>query len=359
MTIAERARQEQLERAERDPRRQWGWGVSQMASPEERRAWEALDTQEAIERGEATVADLPEQYGGRPQGTTRRAIRMQSEWDAQQAARLAEEQAIAAREKEMRAMRTEDLKYSILEYDFELKQEDNLFEANQEANRKASEARLAEFSNSLDPTNPASASQIATFIQSDPYLLDSPLAAKRYDYFTKAASNSISVIESQQRKTVDDAVSAALQAGMSGEDIARFKTLDPQGGETFDIGGLRRATDILIGERTVAAEERKEPKDTRTDLEKSQDQLADAKARLGAFLDEGGEPVEENETYRRALADVKQAESRVERFSGAAKPQEKPKSNLPKSGEVRGGFRYTGPSNDKKAASNPDNWVRE
>jgi len=92
MTIGERARQEQLERAERDPRRQFGWGVSSMASPEERRAWEALDTQEAIERGEATVADLPEQYGGRPQGTTRRAIRMQAEWDAQQAARLAEEQ---------------------------------------------------------------------------------------------------------------------------------------------------------------------------------------------------------------------------------------------------------------------------
>jgi hypothetical protein len=96
MTIGERARQEQLERAERDPRRQWGWGVSQMASPEVRRAWEALDTQEAIERGEATVADLPEQYGGRPQGTTRRAIRQQLAWDAQQAARLAEEQEIRA-----------------------------------------------------------------------------------------------------------------------------------------------------------------------------------------------------------------------------------------------------------------------
>jgi hypothetical protein len=337
----------------------FGWGPSPLASREEQRAYQAQQIMGAIQRGEASVADLPEAYGGRPTGQSRRAIRMQQAWDAQQARDLQQQQAIRQQVEFEKTMRLRDLDIQTKEFDFKTKKEDALFEANEEANRKAAEARLAEFANTLDPTDPTSASRLAAEIENDPYLLDSPLAAKRYEYFNKAASNSVRVIDSQQRKAVDSVVSAALQAGMSGEDIAKFKTLDPQGRETYDAVGLQRATDILIGERTVAAEERKEPKDTRTDLEKAQDQLADAKARLGAFLDEGGEPIEENETYRRALADVKQAESRVERFSGAAKPKEKPKSNLPQSGEVRSGFRYKGPSNDKKAASNPDNWVRE
>jgi len=345
----------------------FGWGPSPLASREEKRAYQAQQTMAAIQRGEASVADLPEQYGGRPQGQSRRAIRMQQAWDAQQAQALQQQQAMRQQVEFEKSMRLRDLDIQTKEFDFATKKEDALFEANEEANRKAAEARLAEFANTLDPTDPTSASKLAAEIENNPYLLNSPLAAKRYDYFTKAASNSVRVIESQQRKAVDSVVSAALQAGMSGEDIARFKTLDDQNRETYDVGGLQRATDILIGERTVSAEERKEPKDTRTDSEKAQDRLADSRARLSAYVEdvdiaEGENFVpldQESEGFRKAVADFKEAQDRVDRLSGATKPQEKPKSNLPESGEVRGGFRYKGPSNDKKAASNPDNWVRE
>jgi hypothetical protein len=326
---------------------------STMASPEEREAFAAQE----VRAGRAPIEMLPEDYGGRPQGQSRRAIRMQEAWDAQQAQALQQQQAILEMEEARKTMRLRDLDVQTKEFDLKTKKEDALFEANEEANRKAAEARLAEFANTLDPTDPTSASRLAAEIENNPYLLDSPLAAKRYDYFNKAASNSVRVIEGQQRKAVDSVVSAALQAGMSGEDIARFKTLDDQNRETYDVGGLQRAMDIVIGERTVAAEERKEPEDKRSPQQKAQDQLADAKARLGAYMD-GDEPFDDtSESFRKAQADVNEAQARVERLSKSEKP--KPKSNLPSSGEVRGGFRYTGPSNDKKAASNPSNWVRE
>jgi hypothetical protein len=347
------------------PRARWGWGPSDLASQEEKDAWQAMRVGRAIEAGQATVAQLPEAYGGRPTGSSRRAIRQQQAWEAEQAAILKQQQEARQIEEFQKNQRIKDLTIEEKEYDFRTKREDALFEKNEETKIKAAEARLAEFANTLDPTDPTSASLLAAEIENDPYLLNSPLAAKRYDYFTKAASNSVQVIEGQQRKAVDSVVSAALQAGMSAEDIARFKTLDDQNRETYDVGGLQRAMDIVIGERTVAAEERKEPEDKRSPQQKAQDQLADSRARLSAYvedvdIEEGAEFVpldQESEGFRKAVADFQEAKSRVERLSKSEKP--KPKSNLPSSGEVRDGFRYTGPSNDKKAASNPDNWVRE
>jgi hypothetical protein len=352
--------EEALQRVARDPRRQFGWEPSALASPEEKRAYQASALMPEIAAGRASVADLPEQYGGRPQGESRRAIRMQQAWDAQQAAVAQQEQEVRQVEEFNKTMRLRDLDIQTKALDLETKREDALFEAQQEANRKASEASLAKFASTLDPTDPTSASRLAEYIGQDVYLLDSPLAAKRYEFFNKAAANSVQVIENQQNKVVSDAVSAALQAGLTEADIAKFKTLDPQTKkETYDIGGLRRATDIVIGERAVAAEGRKEEEDTRSPIQIAQDNLADAKARLGAYM-EDGEPFDEtSESFRKAQADVNEAQARFDRLSGAEKPKPKTQSNLPQNGEVRNGFRYTGPSNDKKAASNRDNWVRE
>jgi len=59
-----------------------------MASGEEKEAYRAWETTKAIERGEATLADLPEEYGGRPTGSTRRAIRARKAWDLNQAIQM-------------------------------------------------------------------------------------------------------------------------------------------------------------------------------------------------------------------------------------------------------------------------------
>jgi hypothetical protein len=77
-----------LARVETSPRARWGWGPSDLASEEEKDAFRALRVGREIESGRATVADLPEEYGGRPTSSTRRGIRMQKAWDAQQAAEI-------------------------------------------------------------------------------------------------------------------------------------------------------------------------------------------------------------------------------------------------------------------------------
>lgn len=61
-------------------RREWGWGPSEFAAPESRRAFQAA---EVIERG-GPLEQMPVEYGGRPTGTSRRALRMQAEYDAAQ-----------------------------------------------------------------------------------------------------------------------------------------------------------------------------------------------------------------------------------------------------------------------------------
>jgi len=65
-----------------------GWGASPLASKESREAMVA----DEVKRGDRPTWQLPEEYGGRPQGSTRRAIRMQEAWDAQQAAAIQQQQ---------------------------------------------------------------------------------------------------------------------------------------------------------------------------------------------------------------------------------------------------------------------------
>jgi hypothetical protein len=307
------------------PRARWGWGPSDLASEEEEEAWQALQMQRAIGRGEATVADLPEAYGGRPTGSTRRAIRQQVLWDAQQAARLAEEE-------NMRKEEEFNRKSLIANYDFVTKtadrqraQEEALLQKQEEARRAESELRLSEYANSLDPYDTTSASKIAAFISKDAALINNPKATGTYDFFKKSSSKSETVIKMEEEATIQQSLREARQAGVSPEQIAAAKTLDKDGNETYDLGKLRYATDITVGSRVAEAETRKQPTDTRTPLEKAEDDLAEKRARLGAFVDEEGVPPEYDEmteSYRRALADVKQSEARVKRLGGESEPEE-------------------------------------
>jgi hypothetical protein len=106
--IAKKNAQEMLRRAESSPRRQWGWGTPEIGttSPEEREAYEYLEKKPLVESGQLSPAELPEQYGGRPQGTTRRAIRMQQAWDAGYDAEM-------ERQKQMRDMEMEQKRFNL------------------------------------------------------------------------------------------------------------------------------------------------------------------------------------------------------------------------------------------------------
>jgi hypothetical protein len=69
-----------------------------LSSREEQRAFQAQDVRE----GGAPIEMLPEQYGGRPTGESRRAIRMQEAYDARQAQLLQQQRVMQQMEQEQK-----------------------------------------------------------------------------------------------------------------------------------------------------------------------------------------------------------------------------------------------------------------
>lgn len=102
-----------------------GAGISPTASPAEREAWKMAEFQ-AGRREQAPI-----EYGGigdRPTGTSRRAIRMQAEWDKQREAQMQMEQAQSEEQRranaEMRQVTLFGLDQRIKELDLELKEKE-------------------------------------------------------------------------------------------------------------------------------------------------------------------------------------------------------------------------------------------
>jgi len=101
-------------------RRDWGWGPS---TPEEQKAFQAA---EVIERG-GPIEQMPVEYGGRPTGTSRRALRMQAEYDTVRQAAL----------ENQRLMQQADLE----QRRFEISERNQTLQERQEARLQAAEAK--------------------------------------------------------------------------------------------------------------------------------------------------------------------------------------------------------------------------
>jgi hypothetical protein len=115
---------------QRDPRRQFGWEPSALASPEEKRAYQASVLMPEIAAGRASAEQLPEQYGGRPTGASRRSMRMQAAWDEAQRQQL-EQQRVAQQ------METEQRRFALSE-------RNQILQERQEARLQAAEAKTQE-----------------------------------------------------------------------------------------------------------------------------------------------------------------------------------------------------------------------
>lgn len=363
MTLGERARQEQLERAAFDLswREQRGWeGPSPLASPEERSAYRALQVIPEIQAGRATVADLPESYGGRPTGTTRRAIRMQAEWDKAQQTALENQRLMQQVEQNRIAqIRSQE------EYDAKI----NLDILNEKtAAQESSEANaIASGLNSIDFKNDPEAG-----LKIDQLILDNPLGAIRKDVAERieAAKNISSTYgvaattkaEQEANKAKAAIINKAYAGGLTEREIEATKFADPNTGIVdFNYTEIERLTAKKEGERKTKEPEEEEYKPIsvaeardRRDVIQAEFDALSASVEKGELEDDDPDYVKTRTRLRKAEAELKVAEG--------AKPSEAPStttSNLPQTGDIRGGYRYTGPSNDKKAASNPNNWVKE
>ena len=123
---------------------------SAMASREEMNAYKAQE----VERGNLPSSELPEAFGGRPTGSTRRSFRMQAEWDKQQKAAIEQQAALQSME--------------IQQKEFEMGQRDQSMQENafyydrgiKEAEQKMDAAELSQAATivnavaNLDPSSP-------------------------------------------------------------------------------------------------------------------------------------------------------------------------------------------------------------
>jgi hypothetical protein len=214
---AQKNAQEMLRKVESSPSYQWGWGPSDLASKQERDAYEYLQKRPLVESGQISPAELPEAYGGRPQGTTRRAIRMQSEWDAQQAARLAEQQAIQQEQRLAKQEEREGFRFMREQYNYDAQLK---LDALNEKTAAEQEAEVDAIASGLSSINLKAPNAIDAINQ---LALDNPMGAikvaKQLEN-AKAIAQNYGVSDMEKERLA--AVALAERTGRSPEEFGQF-----------------------------------------------------------------------------------------------------------------------------------------
>jgi hypothetical protein len=300
----------------------FGWGPSALASREEQRAYQASILMPEIAAGRASVADLPEAYGGRPTGQSRRAIRMQGAWDQARKQQLEEQKMAQQMEFERKQNMRAELDSAIKLYGFEKQQEQDLLNKRIMAQTEAAEANFFKFANTLDPNDPSAASKMADYISDNPALAQSDSAQKSFYYFQQASSNSAQALANQQQKEINTKLSEARQLGIDNKELSKVQDIDPNTGEVFtDVNKLQELIDTTKGQRTLKEEERKESRGEYRPIstEQAQDEFDVAKAEFDAVVDGGFD--EEDIEYRRADVRLKRAEAQLKVSQGKTKEE--------------------------------------
>lgn len=301
---------------------------SELASPEEREAYMA----QQVRGGEAPAYELPEAYGGMPMGSTRRAFRARAAWEQEQAQIAAYNQEMAARQKAAMEARKEQLAfersvldYQAAEYDQLSQQETEAREARIRSEDALDVLRFQSIASQFNPRDPESFKILSGVLAERPSLAANEDIQKSMWSFQKASEDSVVSMNAKLREDLDRAKGEARRAGVPEEDIDRVvlgaKERDEQGNEFINIEGalvgVTQLTDTTLGKRAVSTEERKGQPDTRTPLEKAQDELAEANAKLSAFGETEAE-AEKSDAYVRALGEVKAAEVKIQRLGGGS-----------------------------------------
>jgi hypothetical protein len=105
-------------------------------------------------RSSITPRDLPEDWGGRPSGTSRRAIRMQADWDKKRAAEIEEQRALQSMDIQQKqfemSLRDQKMQEDSFYYDRGIKEAEQKLRAQQMTEAK----EFISAANSLDPQTP-------------------------------------------------------------------------------------------------------------------------------------------------------------------------------------------------------------
>lgn len=248
--------------------------------------------------------DLPEEWGGRPAGTSRRAIRMQEEWDKKRERQIEEAQAfqqmdIQRKQFEMQS-RDQQLQEDEFYYNRGLKEAEQKLQAQQRSEAAAIIGGL----NQLDPRSPDYQKNVATLFGQNPLGATDEGVQKVWGQYGAASEiyNNSLVTQSEQQKK-DEEEQAQIQADIVKYDLTpeqQSKMLVPNlpaGVVRFDPNKAKP----VIAEAEKAIEGRKEAKATEKESESRFDDYNKALATYEGMA--GAEP----EDIAKALAAVRGA----------------------------------------------------
>lgn len=227
--------EELLDYYSRSPQWKSGRGPSTMASQEEKDAWKAFQ----FRQGDLPVSELPESFGGRPTGSSRRAIRMQQAWDAERSAQLKEEQS-AMQEYQNQMAEADKRQDQLMQIArFRNEQEEKIANKRIENQRMFEAGNIRSALNQLDPKDPDFQIKLATVLNKNPLgAQDSGVQriASQYDAASKAYESTLRATESQSKEMGR----IAEISERSGRPMSDFvKTV--RGVDTVDYEALGRA----------------------------------------------------------------------------------------------------------------------
>jgi hypothetical protein len=271
--------------------------------------------------------DLPEEFGGRPVGGSRRAIRMQEEWDKRREQQLQEMRMMQQMENEAKQMEALDLDMRIKERQFNIAREEDIFNKSQLDKTMAEEEEAFKVINSLrgQPNAYEAASEA---IANLPYAAVSERVQKSLWTLGQSRQVEEAALSAKEKraeqKRLMDIASEARQAGASEREIAQATRINPETLETYtDEEELRRVRDeAKLKEKTEGA---REP--ARTRVETLRSEVVGLEAEVGSLEAEEADDAEISKAKSR-LAN-KKAQLEAEEKGGTPTPQ-KPKEEFPK-----------------------------
>ena len=132
-----------------DSRRPAGSGVSTMAGRDEKDAYLAHEVQQGLR----PAYDLPEAYGGRPQGSSRRSLRMAREWDREQERNQKQDYYDALMQKNAQDQSIAQMRYNLSLQKRQSEESDRLLRLGIDARTQSEETEYMKSLTGLDPTS--------------------------------------------------------------------------------------------------------------------------------------------------------------------------------------------------------------
>lgn len=296
-----------------------GGGISPMAGSTEKEAWKMAEYM-AGQREEAPI-----EYGGigeRPVGSSRRAIRMQAEYDKLQADRLNQERIIQQMEQARISEQREGWRYTKEQNEYTAKQKLDALVERDAAQESFEVNSIASGLEAVDLKNDPEAG-----LKIDQLILENPLGAAREDVAKRLeAARSISgtygiaattKAEQEANKVKSAIINKALGEGVTEAEIEATRFADPQTAVVdYDYGKVERLAAKRAGERKD-----KEPEEgyTPTPLAEAEDQLAEAEAEFSAISEDAEGEQLVNAQKKLAAARVRAERARRREGAGPAK----------------------------------------